>query len=1025
MRAAPVAPSTLLLPIAVAALLALAARGDLPAQSAPDPFALDLTIPAPAPSVREPLPLEFRLERAADSARAGVPLPEVRARLGGERMRLRDDGLVHVEVHGPTAESPALPDEVFRRFGGERVRAWRNVADGWVPVAELSNLARALPAGSELLAAADRAIPSATEGNGPGLVNTAAYRDIGYDGSGIAIAVIDLGFKGLESSIASGDAPAGTVKVNFTANDDFYLNSDDDHGRFCVEVVHDHAPGAELHAIKIDSSAALGQAVDYCIDEGIAIISMSLVFGLTAWDDDAGAACAAANEAATAGILFFTSAGNDGDKHWEGTSVDGDNDDWVDIDPGDETLELLVEPGKTVEFEVKWDKSGNTNFDIYMFPEDDAGNWLDTGENNGELYEKVAWKNNGDDNVLVRLSIHNVTGANVPIEVYGRGGTWQADLVPWGSTQSPSNSSHPSVLSVGAVPSSAYDSPPLAGGIAAAYSSRGLSNDGMMLPDLCAPTNVSGSFFGNFNGTSAAAPMAAGTAAVLWSANPAATTPQTRTLLFIWSMLKDWGTPGQDPVYGTGGIHFPEYADCDMNGLADVFDVAAGAPDANDNWIPDGCEVTGYSLKVFAPSPEPDDDGIHTVLAGYTTPPPGGLPPPATGITVGIAHDPAVFAGVDVQPGPALAALNGGTGPALFLVQSFSNGFTLQVDFGLDPTGAPIEIPVLERLDLAILRYLPQPGIGGGTAPTALTLTDSLGATAPVPCAVMTTAGPVTPALVHATGILFAEPVRFGFSLGDETVEYDPADGIAQATVLASIDEEPGAPAAGIAVAGFSMAISDDAAALVPVAVEPAPILAALAGGTGPAFFSPAIGAGGVQVDVVYGSGATLLHGDGLAVVRIDYESAPGALAGDLDGETAHLVFANVGTGTNSVTRAGGTSGAIEIPRLADGWVALVPVVAGPDFSRGDCNADGVFDIADPIATLGGLFPPPGSAPTPPECADACDANDDGQLDIADAVRMLGGLFGLPSTPPAAPFPACGADPTADALDCAAGTGCP
>ena len=45
---------------------------------------------------------------------------------------------------------------------------------------------------------------TATEGNGPGLTQTGPYRDAGYDGSGISIAVIDL----LDAFAASGHTPA-------------------------------------------------------------------------------------------------------------------------------------------------------------------------------------------------------------------------------------------------------------------------------------------------------------------------------------------------------------------------------------------------------------------------------------------------------------------------------------------------------------------------------------------------------------------------------------------------------------------------------------------------------------------------------------------------------------------------------------------------------------------------------------------------------------------------------------------------
>lgn len=1008
--------------IAAMTILVACGAGLAPAQDIPpvrDAENIDLSIPAPDASAVEPLPLEYRLQRAAERARAGRPLDEVKAKLAESRAQVKDDGLVRIEVHGPSLESPAIDAETFARHGGEQLRSWRHVADGWIPVAELAELARQLPPGYELYSAADLILPSgsATEGNGPGLTNTNVYRDAGYDGSGIKIAVFDMGFRGLMTSVLTDDAPFPHTRIDYTGGDDFFLESDSRHGRFCAEVLYDHAPGAEYFFMKVDTSAGVGAAVDYCIDNDIDIISSSLNFGLLGWNDDSGAFCAAANAAATAGILFFASAGNDGDKHWEGLSLDNDNDDWVNIDPDDETLDLLVQPGKTVEFEVKWDKTGNTNFDIYLFSTN-PGDWLAEGTNNGELWEKVTWKNNGNNDVTVHLAIHNGTGATVPIEAFGRGGTWQADLVPWGSTQSPSNCTHPSVLSIGAVPASAYDSPPLTGGIAADYSSRGLSNDGMMLPDLCAPTDISGSFFAVFNGTSAAAPSAAGTAAVLWSANPAATTPQVRNLLFIWSTLKDWGEPGQDPIYGTGGIHFPEYDDCDQNGLVDVFDITAGAPDVNDNWIIDTCETTGYHHQMWALPPEPDDDGIDTILGTYTVPPPGGFPPPAAGLSVGIAHDPAVFAGVDVLPGPALLALNGGLGPDIFLVDVLPQGFTLQTSFGTDPaSGGALEIPILETQHMARLRYFTQPGVGAATPPTTLAFTDTLGTAAPVPNQVETTSGPVAVNVPIIPALQFIDPQHFDASLDEATATYDPVDGAVTVTVDASLKEQSGGPAAGTPVTGFTMAIAHDSAAVVPLLVEPAPILAAIDGGTGPSFFSPVIHADGVTVEAIYGVGQELTHPQGLAVVRITY-GGTFALIGDLDGEVVHLTFDDgVGGGLvgNTVTTTGGT----ETPVVGEGWIDLIPIAPEAAFVRGDCNTDGGYDIGDPITVLGYLFPVPGSAPADPVCADACDGNDDGLLDIADAVRLLTGLFGSPTTPPAAPHPGCGSDPTDDTLGCA------
>jgi len=80
-------------------------------------------------------------------------------------------------------------------------------------------------------------------------------------------------------------------------------------------------------------------------------------------------------------------------------------------------------------------------------------------------------------------------------------------------------------------------------------------------------------------------------------------------------------------------------------------------------------------------------------------------------------------------------------------------------------------------------------------------------------------------------------------------------------------------------------------------------------------------------------------------------------------------------------------------------------------FRRGDANADGQIDIADPIGILQVLFSGGASS-----CPRALDANDDEQVDIADPITLLAGLFqGQPPPPPPAN---CALDPTRGALCC-------
>jgi len=105
-------------------------------------------------------------------------------------------------------------------------------------------------------------------------------------------------------------------------------------------------------------------------------------------------------------------------------------------------------------------------------------------------------------------------------------------------------------------------------------------------------------------------------------------------------------------------------------------------------------------------------------------------------------------------------------------------------------------------------------------------------------------------------------------------------------------------------------------------------------------------------------------------------------------------------------------------PSLVPGRICLEP---RPEFRRGDCNWDDRVDLADPAAGIAHLFTDTFESP----CLDACDANDDGRLDLADSVFLLMYLF-RSGPAPLPPGPAArGADPTKDALGCAAGAFCP
>lgn len=123
-----------------------------------------------------------------------------------------------------------------------------------------------------------------------------------------------------------------------------------------------------------------------------------------------------------------------------------------------------------------------------------------------------------------------------------------------------------------------------------------------------------------------------------------------------------------------------------------------------------------------------------------------------------------------------------------------------------------------------------------------------------------------------------------------------------------------------------------------------------------------------------------------------------------LDGETALILD---GSSTSALVPLPGTL-PVEVCLVATTicGIATPPrcceVSCGADFRRGDANADGFFDIGDPIKILNYLFTS-GTIP----CASAADANADAFVDVSDVIGVLDTLFSQgPPLPP--PYPGCG-----------------
>lgn len=924
-------------------------------------------------------------------------------RVDAERLR--------VEIVGPVTSGP-LPTRRITDLGGTVTGFYAGRTAAWVPIDALESLALSVPATHFVEPAGLGLVAHAWEGQGPTVMHSGAYRDDGYDGAGIKIAVIDVGYAGLTQSEDSADAPSVYATYDYVGNG-LKNPADGAHGRFVVETVYDHAPAASYVLMKVTGQTDVGLAVQDAIAEDVDIIVMSLGWW-PSWADDGDTAAIAANAAGQAGILFMNSVGNEALEHYRGAFTDPDNDGLHNWNANDEALSVTVPANTTVTIRLSFNPAGgNHDYDLLLMS-NNGQQVLASAATPGEVSETIILTNPNNFNIPGNLVVQRIAGPGTTIEIYSTNLTWNEYAVAAGSIMSPSNATHANVVSVGAVPQDLYGAAKYTGGINADYSSRGPTNGGAQAPDICAPTGTSTSFSPSFIGTSCACPNAAGVVACLWSVNPAATAAQVRDLIYQWAAAgKDWGAPGTDPVYGRGGVHFPAYADCNLNQYPDAFDIASGgSTDNNQNGRPDECDGPGYGFGWQAPDSLPDD-GLK--LLALVIPSPSPTPPlaPVTGFTWVAQYDPMLYGQFVVRPAPGLIDFLGGA-PASFDVIDTGSAIVVECTFALDPSGAPIALPILTQLEVGEFEYRIVATGSVPTSHTTLPLVDL-----PVHSnGLHTTTGLIVPAIQRSKVMPTVDTVHYRYHIqalgagledSEVLVAYDPAAPHTAFQAVWRVAESHAGPAI---PGGFSLALAHDSVLLSATAVELVGELAA----TPPELLMVDTAASGVSVQAAWSAGLPTgqsLAGAGIALAAISYETKPAALLGNTVGALTSLAFdgpTGIAGAVNQITGAGYS----EEPLLHNGMVILVPSATDPTFRRGDLDGDGQITIGDAINVLSYLF----SGGTEPSCRDAADGNDDGAITIADPITLLAYLF-QGGSPLPAPGTGCGVDPTEDALDCA------
>jgi hypothetical protein len=544
-------------PAAAVACSVLLAAGAAPAMDAS---------PRPASHGGDVRKLDGRLQLLAGAGLGADGAEHARSAARRLGLTVSQQGAVSVDVYvtGDVTRAARGLRGLGMRVGAVSRRAPTRVVEGYLPAAALVRAA-GLASTRTIVPTLTRLSSGGTLSEGDAAIRGPQARAFGATGAGVVVGVISDSIDqnpvgGLAASIASGDLPANTQVLAENP-----LGGGTDEGRAMAEVIYDQAPGISGILFQSGSGgpAAKASAIDNLVAHGARVIADDTSdISEPYWQD--GIVAQAVDRAKAAGVAYIAAAGNDAGHAWEAywlsrvvIGVDFPTDVNNFDSGGDDPVMTVgtVAPNRDVVVELQWAEPWGTVANDLMlhvaqfpagmltFDTPDSVNPVTGvpqefavvhGGANGGTFAISIQRNLNTSFPGVYVPFLPGPGIHVPymrVVTYPQGGgTVNYEYTHDASAINGGAASARGALTVGA---SRYDAP----ATPEPFSSNGpvtrfFKPDGTPVPfevrakpELLAPDGVATNVarLSPFSGTSASAASAAGTAALIRSANPALT----------------------------------------------------------------------------------------------------------------------------------------------------------------------------------------------------------------------------------------------------------------------------------------------------------------------------------------------------------------------------------------------------------------------------------------------------------------------------------------------------------------------